>query len=1294
MDNEHHGHGEYDMFRTILASSVDGFTLANATGYIIDVNESYSQMLGYTRDQLLTMHMSDVEAIDSAGDVAKRSQEIMQKGSLRFDTKQLHKNGNAIDVEVSVNYSPHNGGSFFSIVRDITKRKQAEEALQKSEEKFTKVFKVSPEAMVITSMVDGRYLDVNDAFLEITGLQRDEVIGHTSLELGFWLDASERQQFFEKLTNNGFLKNHEFRYRVKNEIRYFWVSSELLDIDGTRCSLCFIKDITERKLTEQKYKETSDYLHGLFAAIHDGITVFDPNGVHVEVNDAFCAMTGYSKEELLGSGLPHIYWPEEQIATHIAAFGDMSINKFMERELIFKRKNGERFPVILYPSEMKDKSGQIIRYLATVKDVSDRQKAEKALQQSEERYRRFTGLTSDFVYMCSRSSTTPFRIQWLGGAFEAITGYSQDELIDIGCWLTLVVDDDRERIARSLIELRPGDHVISEFRILTKRGDIRWLKESCRCEAGEEPDYLLLYGSSQDITAEKISEMALKKSEYFFKESQRSASIGSYFADFISGKWETSEVLDTIFGIDENYNRSIQGWLDIVHPDDRDYMSRYLMEDVISNRKPFSMEYRIIRKNDGEKRWVNGRGSVEFDSNGNILSLIGTVQDITERKEIEEALSHSELFLKTIIDLEPECIKMLDIDGNLLMMNPAGLEMIQAESFEQVKGYCFYPFVAEPNRADFIALTQSVFQGVPGTLEFETVGLKGRHIWLETHAVPFRDEQGVIKALLGVTRDTTERKQANETLRKSEEQFWNAMEATQDGLWDWDIPSGKVYYSPGYFRMLGYEPDELPHELETWTRLIHPDDKDRTITVNEQCINNEIDSFKVEFRMLAKNGDWRWILGRGKAIKRSPDGKAIHMIGTHVDITDQKNAEEAIYASESHYRSLFENSITGVLAVDRDFIITNVNGAFCNLLGYAKDELIGRMSISEITYPDDVEKSIDIFKMLVRGEIDHYSLEKSYVSKSGEKVVALIYVKGIYSQDGCFEGSIGSVLDITNRKRAEEALKKLNNELENRVAERTEELLANLERLKIETEERIQTTETLREKEQMLIQQSRLAAMGEMIGNIAHQWRQPLNTLGLTIQQLSMFHDLGEFTKELLDNSVNRSMEIIQHMSQTIEDFRNYFKPDKIKIEFNMQNAIKSTLALIEDSFKSQHIDVELVTTGEPVIHGYRNEFAQVVLNILNNARDVLVERAIKDPRVTITIGSENERAVVTISDNAGGIPEEIIGKIFDPYFTTKGPQLGTGVGLFMSKTIIEKNMNGSLTVRNTVDGAEFRIEV
>lgn len=245
-----------------------------------------------------------------------------------------------------------------------------------------------------------------------------------------------------------------------------------------------------------------------------------------------------------------------------------------------------------------------------------------------------------------------------------------------------------------------------------------------------------------------------------------------------------------------------------------------------------------------------------------------------------------------------------------------------------------------------------------------------------------------------------------------------------------------------------------------------------------------------------------------------------------------------------------------------------------------------------------------------------------------------------------------------------------------------------------ESAERLRASEALREQEQMLIQQSRLAAIGEMIGHIAHQWRQPLNLLGLIVQRLLLFSGQGQCDGALLAESTEREMELIRHMSKTIDDFTNYFKPDKQKTDFKVQESIGSTLSLLKGSLHCTQISVEVVADDDPVIHGYPNEFAQALLNIVANAKDVLMERETADPKVTITARREAGRAVVTIADNGGGIPEEVIGKIFDPYFSTKGPQHGTGVGLYISKNIIERNMGGRLLVRNIPCGAEFRIEV
>jgi PAS domain S-box-containing protein len=248
--------------------------------------------------------------------------------------------------------------------------------------------------------------------------------------------------------------------------------------------------------------------------------------------------------------------------------------------------------------------------------------------------------------------------------------------------------------------------------------------------------------------------------------------------------------------------------------------------------------------------------------------------------------------------------------------------------------------------------------------------------------------------------------------------------------------------------------------------------------------------------------------------------------------------------------------------------------------------------------------------------------------------------------------------------------------------------------LREEILERLQAVESLRAKEQMFTQQNRLAGMGEMINSIAHQWRQPLNVLGLMVQQMQIYYEMGKFSKEFLDTSVSKSMGLINHMSQTINDFMNFFNQDKEKVEFAVHEVVARTVSLIEDNFKSQQVRIDLKTDANPVIIGFPNEYCQVLLNILTNARDALLERRPDDATITVIINNQQGKSVVTISDNAGGIAADAMGKIFDPYFTTKGPDTGTGVGLFMSKTIIEKNMNGKLTARNSVKGAEFRIEV
>ncbi len=230
-----------------------------------------------------------------------------------------------------------------------------------------------------------------------------------------------------------------------------------------------------------------------------------------------------------------------------------------------------------------------------------------------------------------------------------------------------------------------------------------------------------------------------------------------------------------------------------------------------------------------------------------------------------------------------------------------------------------------------------------------------------------------------------------------------------------------------------------------------------------------------------------------------------------------------------------------------------------------------------------------------------------------------------------------------------------------------------------------------REKDHLMIQQSRLAAMGEMIGNIAHQWRQPINAVNLILANIKDAYEFNELNKEYLDEQVSTGQRIIQRMSGTIDDFRSFFKPSKEKTKFRLCDGVEEAVKMVEQGFQNLNVDIVLVKSGEPCeVLGFPNEFAQVVLNVLANAKDALAEKNIAG-KVQIRIEKDAKTAIVAIRDNGGGIPEEILGKVFDPYFTTK--EKGTGIGLYMSKMIME-NMGGDISAGNVGDGAEMLIRV
>ncbi len=238
----------------------------------------------------------------------------------------------------------------------------------------------------------------------------------------------------------------------------------------------------------------------------------------------------------------------------------------------------------------------------------------------------------------------------------------------------------------------------------------------------------------------------------------------------------------------------------------------------------------------------------------------------------------------------------------------------------------------------------------------------------------------------------------------------------------------------------------------------------------------------------------------------------------------------------------------------------------------------------------------------------------------------------------------------------------------------------------LEEEVKKQTNELI-QKDKIMQEQSKLAAMGEMVGAIAHQWRQPLNSLNINIQNLDDDYVDGLIDAEFLDSFIIKQTKTMNFMSKTIDDFRNFFRIDKIKKTFSVKEAIFTTISI--QSAQLNNLNISIKVLGEDFkLTTIESEFLQVILNLITNAKDALIENKTSNGKIFISL----QQNIITVSDNAGGIDKKVINRIFEPYFTTKEQGKGTGMGLYMSKMIIEQTVGGTLSVANNKKGAEFKI--
>ncbi len=481
---------------------------------------------------------------------------------------------------------------------------------------------------------------------------------------------------------------------------------------------------------------------------------------------------------------------------------------------------------------------------------------------------------------------------------------------------------------------------------------------------------------------------------------------------------------------------------------------------------------------------------------------------------------------------------------------------------------------------------------------------------------------------------------------ESKRRFKNLVENISDILWEVDVNAVFTYVSPQIKELLGFEQHELLGK--TPFDFMSPDEAEK---VGSEFSKHAKE--KTAFRALAntiirKDGKTITMETSGNPIL-DKQGNLIGYRGVERDISEKIKYEESL----RQYQRIADTSNDLMSLLDKEYVYQAVNRAYLKAWNKSKEEIIGLSAanlMGEEIFETKLKPNLD--KCLMNGEHISYQAWFEYAT---EKHYMDVHYYPYKNQDGVLDGVVVNVHEITELKKMEESIK---------------------------------------QKDEMMIAQSRQAAMGEMISMIAHQWRQPISAIGMAINNLKADIELDSFSIEEAEKKYDSILSLIEFLSKTIDDFRDFFRPEREKELGNFDDVIKDALKIIGKSIENNGIKISLELNAKRDLVMFRREMIQVFLNLLKNSKDVLADGRVENPQISIATKIEGDAIIARVCDNGGGIDNTIIEKIFEPYFTTKGPSSGTGLGLYMSKIIVENHHEGAIEATNINDGVCFEIKI
>ena len=497
--------------------------------------------------------------------------------------------------------------------------------------------------------------------------------------------------------------------------------------------------------------------------------------------------------------------------------------------------------------------------------------------------------------------------------------------------------------------------------------------------------------------------------------------------------------------------------------------------------------------------------------------------------------------------------------------------------------------------------------------------------------------------------------------------FYDSM---REGLYAFDADGKITHFNPAAQKLLGYGEAELLGKIGHFVFHAHHGNQGLLqCSLYKAFLQSK--PYEGEETFLTKDGRWIDVYIRANPLLEEGVTKGYVVVFWETsqqcylkndELHEERKGhifheESDLEDSEAFYEQIFETANLGICILDKEGRFVALNSAYGKMYGYSEAELIGKHF--NLLVPEVLREITQAHhSTFLKHEAIAYDGEMESLRKDGKCI-------HVYASEGILEHIIGGPYKIMTV---------------------------------FDISQMVEARKVQKEQEAMLVQQNKLAAMGEMIGHIAHQWRQPLNVMNITTLDLKFKHELGTLSGEKLHSALGMIEALSEQMSNTINDFMNFFTPNKEKNDFSVYETVLYATKIVEVQLNNEGISLSINIDPALKVHGLANELQQVILNLLTNAKDAFRTKEIAMKQICLVAWSKEDQIYVSVEDNAGGIDEALMERIFEPYFTTKGKMQGSGIGLYICSMIMKQSFGGIIRVENITHedvpiGARFILE-